>query len=95
MGESKPLIHGQRLAESNRSVPLRGEEMNEKTLQGLLLNWSGLNKFLRTASEADVAKMLEAEKKGRRRRTHLLRLHGTLNKLRAQREREELTDLAK
>lgn len=70
-------------------------KMETKALQGLLLNWTGLNKFLREATEKDVVRLLDLEKSGKRRRSHLLRLHGTMNKLRAAREREELVELAK
>jgi hypothetical protein len=55
-----------------------------------LANWEDLNTFLRSATEKQAIELLEAEKAGASRLTILLRIHSTVNKLRARREREEI-----
>lgn len=52
--------------------------------------WVDLNEKLRVASEKEVAAMLAGAKRERRALAYLLRIHSRLNKLRADREREEL-----
>jgi hypothetical protein len=55
-----------------------------------LESWASLNTFLRSATEEDAKKVLDAEKKGARRELFLLRAHARFNRERAQRERKEL-----
>jgi hypothetical protein len=68
--------------------------MDKKTLNATLASWQVLNDALRTADEATASQLLEGEKTGACRRTHLLRIHGTLNRRRAERERLQLVALA-
>lgn len=59
-----------------------------------LTNWSWLelNAWLKTATEAQVVKALATEKKRKPRRVQFVkRIHSRLNKMRADRERAELT----
>ena len=58
------------------------------------LNWRDLNEVLPQLTEPQVHDMLESEKAGPRRMTTLIRLHQRLTSLRAQRERDELMQLA-
>jgi hypothetical protein len=58
-----------------------------------LRNWNNVNTLLRTATEKDVARMLQAERHGRCRLLYLLRIHGRLNVMRYQRERKELVQV--
>ena len=60
-----------------------------------LSTWNALNAAVMHASEAECLALLEAEKKGKARRMFLLRIHSRLNKIRADRERRELTQDAK
>lgn len=53
-------------------------------------DWKVLNDFLRTCDEKGAQKKLREEQKGPQRETFLLRIHSRLNKLRADRERNEL-----
>lgn len=53
-------------------------------------DWKVLNDFLRTCSEDEAFKRLREEKRGPMRETFLLRIHSRINKLRADRERNEL-----
>lgn len=59
-----------------------------------LQNWYTLLDVITTADEDTCLKLLAREKKGAKRLTLLLRIHSRLNKVRAHREREELTRLA-
>lgn len=56
----------------------------------VLKTWVGLNNALRTADEALCHRLLKEERKGRARQQFLYRIHSRLNKVRADREREEL-----
>ena len=56
----------------------------------LLKSWQGLNKHIKTLTEAEAGDLLEAEKKGKRRLGFLMRLYGRFNTLRTIRERQEL-----
>lgn len=49
-----------------------------------------LDKFARTATEADCEKLLELEKAGRARPSLIERIHSRLNRMRRERERREL-----
>ncbi len=53
-------------------------------------DWKTLNDFLRTCDEKGALKRLAEEKKTHKRETFMLRIHSRLNKLRADRERNEL-----
>lgn len=55
-----------------------------------LTTWVALNEELREANEATCQKLLKAELKGRARKQFIKRIHSRLNKVRADREREEL-----
>lgn len=57
--------------------------------------WEDLNRVVRKADEPTCALLLSAEKKGKRRKQFLLRIHSRLNKVRADRERAELKRIAK
>jgi hypothetical protein len=63
------------------------------TVKDALDSWAALNTFLRSATEDDAKKVLDAEKKGARRELFLLRAHSRYNRARAQREREELREI--
>lgn len=55
-----------------------------------LQTWINLNNALRDADEEFCNALLEEEKSGRRRKQFIRRIHCRLNKVRADREREEL-----
>lgn len=61
----------------------------------VLANWNTLNEAIISADETKCLELLEAEKKSKGRRMFLLRIHSRLNKVRADRERLELTRTAK
>lgn len=61
-----------------------------KEPQDLLQAWGTLNKEMQKITEEGCAELLKREKKGRRRLSFLLRIYGRFNKLRTQRERNEL-----
>ena len=52
-------------------------------------DWRTLNKALPKMSESEVFALFEAEKRGKRRRVHLIRLHQRYTALRSARERME------
>ena len=54
-------------------------------------SWINLNEVLMTSTEEQAQQLLAAERKDRKRPAFLKRIHSRLNKLRAQREREELS----
>jgi len=58
-------------------------------------NYRALNKELQSVTEQQALAMLEAEKGGAGRSQFLVRIYGTYNKLRCQRERLELVKAAK
>lgn len=60
-----------------------------------LQTWVALNDALRSADEKLCMQLLKEEKAGRQRRQFLLRIHSRLNKVRADREREQLMRQAK
>ena len=64
--------------------------MDKATTQEALSTWILLNDALRGADEATCQQLLKAERKGRRRKQFLKRIHSRLNKARADRERSEL-----
>lgn len=53
-------------------------------------DWNRLNDTLRSCDEDLARQLLESERRGKRRVQWLMRIHGRYNKLRAQRERQEL-----
>lgn len=55
-----------------------------------LLTWIALNEHMRTASEEECRRLLTIEAAGRARKKFMQRLHSRLNRVRAQRERDEL-----
>lgn len=59
-------------------------------MKELLENWSVLNKGLHKLNEEDLIKLLQAEKKGKRRVQFMIRIYGRFNRLRTERERSEL-----
>lgn len=67
-----------------------GRVIGDASVAELLRNWNRLNEALMGLTEADVSKLLAAERDGRRRPNYLLRLHSRMSRLRHQRERREL-----
>lgn len=59
-----------------------------------LKTWVALNAELTTANEDRCNDLLKKELAGRRRLAFMLRIHSRLNKERADRERQELTEKA-
>lgn len=64
--------------------------MKKPVTDGALRTWVALNDELREADEATCHRLLKAERKGRKRKQFLKRIHSRLNKARADRERTEL-----
>lgn len=58
--------------------------------EDLLQDWGTLNRNIQQLSEEDCMQLLKKEKAGQQRLSFLLRIYGRLNKLRTQRERNEL-----
>lgn len=58
----------------------------------LLENWAGLNAQLGELTEEECWHLLALEKTGLKRLQFLLRIYGRANKLRTQRERQELVN---
>lgn len=56
-----------------------------------LVSWVALNNAIRDADEQTCRELLKLEQAGRKRKMFLLRIHSRLNKVRADRERVELT----
>lgn len=68
--------------------------MKKPISNSALVSWIALNEALRDCNE-DVCKgLLKEELSGRKRTQFLKRIHSRLNKVRATRERQELTDPA-
>lgn len=61
-----------------------------KKMQEAMESWPLFNAFLRDATEAEAAMLLEAEQNGKQRTQYLMRAHSRFNRERAQRERNEL-----
>lgn len=65
--------------------------MNKKPIKNpSLQSWLALNQELREADEDLCRSLLKEERAGRKRRQFLKRIHSRLNKVRADRERQEL-----
>lgn len=60
-----------------------------------LATWNNLNDVCRNATEENCALLTAAEKAGKARTAFLLRIHSRVNKIRADRERDELKAVAK
>lgn len=58
------------------------------------MTWTELNTTLRESDESTAKRLLEWERKHLRRPRFLLRIHGRFNKLRGQREAQELLSSA-
>jgi hypothetical protein len=56
-------------------------------------SWKGLNKAVKTLTERELEQLFKFEKERGKRYRYLLRIHGRLNKVRADREREEIDAL--
>ena len=65
--------------------------LRERNLLLLLDNWMNLNKKMMQLSEEEIMFLLEAERIGRNRPAFLMRLHARFNRLRAERERKEIS----
>lgn len=61
-----------------------------KTPSEILKNWETLNEGLMKGDEELATKLLKAELRGLNREAFVNRIHSRLNRLRRQREREEL-----
>lgn len=64
--------------------------MKEEITNPALLSWVALNDALREADEFECQELIDEEKKGRKRKQFIKRIHSRLNKVRADRERVEL-----
>lgn len=64
--------------------------MKQHEITKALSTWIHLNEALRDADEDQCSELLRAERRGKARPTFLRRIHSRLNKVRADREREEL-----
>lgn len=61
-----------------------------------LKSWDDLNEhIMQMDDEEDLQKLLDLEIAGRRRQQFVFRIHSRINKLRADRERDELKELLK
>ena len=56
-----------------------------------LSTWDLLNEVVRVADEATCRRLLKAEMAGKRRQQFVLRIHSRLNRMRAAKERQDLT----
>lgn len=65
-------------------------DLTEKMIY--LKNWSSLNEALKVADEKCCYRLLELERELFKRKTFLRRIHSRLNKVRADREREQLEE---
>ena len=64
--------------------------MKEEITNPSLMSWIALNDALKEADELECQELIKEEKKGRRRKQFIKRIHSRLNKARADRERVEL-----
>lgn len=65
--------------------------MKKPVANPALQSWPALNDVLRKAGESECQVLLSEELKGRRRKQFIKRIHSRLNKVRADRERMELS----
>lgn len=66
----------------------------DRNLTEVLSSWISLNDALKNAGEDYCIQLLEHEKKNKKRKQFLKRVHSRLNKVRADRERAELEAVA-
>jgi len=59
-----------------------------------LRSWADLNEAMQSCEEDFAKALLEREKRGKQRKQFMLRIHSRINKLRADREREEILEVA-
>lgn len=64
--------------------------MNQRAVKKALTNWVTLNAALAKATEEDCETLLFEEQRGLSRLSLISRIHSRYNKLRAERERNEL-----
>lgn len=57
----------------------------------VLDTWNGLNSFVISADEDECQRLLDEELRSRKRLTFALRIHSRLNRVRATRERAEIS----
>ena len=57
--------------------------------------WVDLNELIRTADEKSCEELLRVELQGPRRKAFAFRIHSRLNKVRAARERKEISNAIK
>ena len=67
---------------------------NTKLRQALQMQWAAFNAALRSVSEQEAERLLQLERRGRRRHLYLMRLYGKWSTLRERRERHELLQTA-
>lgn len=79
------------MAKSKRHEAEGNKELNGA---GPLDNWYKLNDALRGCTEQDAKELLELERQGKNRKRFVLRIHSRINRVRADRERDELTAVA-
>lgn len=60
----------------------------------VLKSWDKLNDYLRDCTQTGAERLLDEEKKGRARAGFMKRIHSRINKVRAERERNELVKAA-
>lgn len=65
--------------------------MKKSVTNPALQSWLALNDAVRGADEAKCQSLLKEELKGRKRKQFIKRIHSRLNKVRADRERAELS----
>ena len=65
--------------------------MKKLVVNPALQSWLALNDILRDADEPVCQALLQEELKGRKRKQFIKRIHSRLNKVRADRERMELS----
>lgn len=64
--------------------------MKEPINNPILQTWTNLNDFMRNATEEDCEKLSKEEREGRNRIQFIRRIHSRMNRVRADRERNEL-----
>lgn len=69
--------------------------MNSVRMVVILRTWIGLNAALPRLKEAELEALLATERRTKRRPTVLIRIHNRFNRVRGEREREELRKLAR
>lgn len=75
-------------------MPKQKQDAASRWTAGDIETWGQLNEALSGASEADCAALMALEKAHRCRIRALIRIHGRMNVVRAERERQELVAYA-